>query len=118
LKRTLSSNDFTKAQQSQQAPRPLSLAQNPFEQDRLRIQKVFVKSQLKELNHFFIASTIYYIFLIVFCCCSIPITVSIFVNGWVQINFLFTQIFYVILFFCVSTGSLSYALRRIYWLLV
>jgi hypothetical protein len=88
---------------------------------RKRTRKEVLKNQRRELNHYFIVSGVYYIFCIILAFCLIPISVAIKdqkedfdITG----NRLTNHVIFMIFFFLLGAGSLSYLVRRIHWLLI
>ena len=90
---------------------------NPETVLRQRIQKTLVKRQRRELNDFFIASTVYYIFMLILCFCILPVAAYLFLYSPSLGKLFADAFFYLILFISMGTGSLWYAVRRINWLL-
>ncbi len=84
------------------------------------MRKQYIKDQRKELNYFFIASSVYYIFLLIFCMCLVPIaylTFSQLDGDMFGFRIFADSFFFIIIFICTGTGSLIYAVKRIHWLL-
>lgn len=94
-----------------------------------KARKYVLKDQRRSLNHFFISSTVYYIFLMILVLCLIPIAVAVSViENLAQLpgsepenpaKMKFTDIlFFMIVFALLSVVSLMYLVRRINWLLI
>jgi uncharacterized membrane protein len=84
---------------------------------RKRSRKEVLKNQRRELNHYFIASTVYYIFSIILSICLIPISLAIKDQNSEEKR-LTNHILFMVFLFLLGVGSLMYLVKRIHWLLV
>lgn len=90
---------------------------------RQRAKKIVLKSQRRELNTFFIVSSIYYLFMLIMCFCLVPIAVSLtlvdeFFESKDEKEKLFSVIVFMVFFTMISSFSLIYLTRRVHWLLI
>lgn len=94
------------------------------DQIKQRTRKMVLKSQRRQLNSFFIASTVYYIFLLILSMCLIPIVVAI---DLIQDIIIFDKdapqiklrdvLAFMGFFALIAIISLVYIVKRIMWLL-
>jgi cytoskeletal protein RodZ len=83
-----------------------------------------LKKQRRELNHFFIASTVYYIFIVILSLSLVPILIAVSLikdqepdGNAPEFKFKGTLIF-VLFLILIAIISLLYLVKRIHWLLV
>ncbi|TNV77349.1 hypothetical protein FGO68_gene7993 [Halteria grandinella] len=99
------------------------------EQVTHRARKTVLKGQRRQLNHFFITSTVYYIFLMILVLCLVPILIAVNLienlkpdtdsdsENPAQIKFTDLLLF-MLVFALLSVISLLYLVKRINWLLI